>query len=189
MDNSISTKSIWDLASKAGLALGGVSIAYLVLTQYCMPSSEKVGMSMLISLLSLVLWAGKFAGCIWLMRFFMKKLAADYSDTTNSDTFKFGMWAALLSALIYSGFYLLYTTVLAPDTFAETVSMLQDSYASILPQESIDAMGEVNLSQLTFFTNLIYCFLFGTILSAILSRKIPARDPFADYKEQDSEQN
>ena len=30
-----------------------------------------------------------------------------------------------------------------------------------------------------FFINLFYCFIYGTILSAILSRNIPPRNPFA----------
>ena len=37
-----------------------------------------------------------------------------------------------------------------------------------------------NLPAITFVSNLIYCFLYGTILSAILSRSIPQPDPFAD---------
>ena len=39
-----------------------------------------------------------------------------------------------------------------------------------------------NLPQITFISNLIYCFLYGMILSFILSRNIPSKDPFADYK-------
>ena len=35
------------------------------------------------------------------------------------------------------------------------------------------------MPQITFFSNLIYCFIFGTILSLILSRNIPSKDPFA----------
>jgi hypothetical protein len=48
---------------------------------------------------------------------------------------------------------------------------------------AVDSFME-NLPQLTFFSNLIYCFLFGTVLTAILSRNIPSKDPFADYKPQ-----
>jgi hypothetical protein len=41
------------------------------------------------------------------------------------------------------------------------------------------------LPEITFISNLIYCFAFGTVLSAILSRNIPSTDPFADYKPQE----
>ena len=39
---------------------------------------------------------------------------------------------------------------------------------------------EGSYPQISFFSNLIYCFLFGTVLSAILSRDIPSRDPFSN---------
>ena len=35
------------------------------------------------------------------------------------------------------------------------------------------------MPQVMFFSNLVYCFLYGTVLSAVLSRNIPPRDPFA----------
>ena len=44
---------------------------------------------------------------------------------------------------------------------------------------NIKMMG--NMPQITFFSNLIYCFFFGTILSFILSRNVPSRNPFADH--------
>jgi hypothetical protein len=42
------------------------------------------------------------------------------------------------------------------------------------------------MGTVSFFTNLIYCFLFGVVLSAILSRNIPSRNPFADYQKKDT---
>ena len=50
-----------------------------------------------------------------------------------------------------------------------TISELMETYMEKLPQ-------------ITFFSNLIYCTAYGTVLSFILSRNIPSRDPFADYK-------
>jgi hypothetical protein len=39
-----------------------------------------------------------------------------------------------------------------------------------------------NMSSITFFSNLIYCSIYGILLSGILSRMIPSKDPFAGYK-------
>ena len=39
-----------------------------------------------------------------------------------------------------------------------------------------------NMPKYTFLGNLIYCSIFGTILSFILSRSIPSKDPFHNYK-------
>ena len=41
---------------------------------------------------------------------------------------------------------------------------------------------EEDYPQISFFSTLIYCFLYGTVLSAILSRNIPERDPFANFE-------
>ena len=43
-----------------------------------------------------------------------------------------------------------------------------------------DPAADNNLPSFSFFVNLIYCWLFGTVLSAILSRNIPSRNPFTD---------
>lgn len=185
MEKSETRRITWDIASKAGLVLGGVSIAYL-LVNMIMPTTKSIAVGALISLLGIVLWAAKFFGCIWLMKFFMKKLVAADPDTTNSDTFRLGMIIAVLSALIYAAFYLLYTSVISPDIFNESLALVQEQYATIMPAESLEAIENMNFPVMGFFSQLIYCSLFGIVLSAILSRSIPSNDPFADYK---SDQN
>lgn len=182
MDRIVTGKDIWDSASKSGLALGAVSCAYMALSQLSASgiAGPNKGLAVLISLLSILLWAAKFAGCIILMKLFMTRFASAHPGLTNNDTFKFGAATALLSALIYSGFYLAYVTIIAPDTFATVMETVTESYGSMLTQESIEAAENMNLASMSFFTNLIYCFLFGTVLSSILSRNIPSRNPFEE---------
>ena len=50
-----------------------------------------------------------------------------------------------------------------------------------MDSNTINALDKVEaiMPQMIFFSNLIYCFLYGTVLSAILSRNIPPRNPFA----------
>ena len=69
----MNTKNMWNTAGTAGLALGGVSSIYLILTQLLSGSMEEV--SLWQQILSFVLWTIKFWGCIWIMWFFMKKFA------------------------------------------------------------------------------------------------------------------
>lgn len=184
MENSITRRIIWDRASKAGLAFGGISIAYMLINSI-MPTTESVGTGMLISLIGVILWAVKFFGCIWLMKFFMKKLVQDHSEASNADTFRFGVATALLSALIFSAFYLLYTTVINPDIYVEALASVKEAYAGIMPSESMEVLDNINFATTGFFSQLIYCFLYGTVLSAILSRSIPSRDPFANNTNND----
>lgn len=181
MEKSETRNLTWDIASKAGLALGGVSIAYLLVNMF-MPTTQSIGVGALISLLGIALWAAKFFGCIWLMKFFMKKLVAADPETTNSDTFRLGMIIAVLSALIYAAFYLLYTSVISPDIYSESLALIQEQYAGMMPAESLEAIENINFPVMGFFTQLFYCSVFGIVLSAILSRNIPENDPFADYK-------
>ncbi len=178
MDGIVTRKDIWDRAGKAGLVLGAVSCAYIAITQLLASVNTSPVMAALLSVLDIILWAAKFAGCILLMKYFMKKFAADHPGLTNNDTFKLGVAIALLSALIFSGFYLAYVTIIAPDTFTNAMDTVRESYGSMMGQEALDAMENMNMASISFFSNLIYCFLFGTVLSLILSKNIPSRNPF-----------
>ena len=79
------------------------------------------------------------------------------------------------------------TTIVAfisGDALAEQMELTMQQMAPMMDSNSmalVDSYME-NLPQITFFSNLLYCFVFGTVLSYILSRSIPSRDPFADYK-------
>lgn len=182
MENIVTRKDIWDSAAKSGLALGAVSCAYMALSQLMASglSGASTGTAVLMSMLSLVLWAVKFVGCILLMKFFMRRFASAHPGLINQDTFKFGVATALLSALIYSGFYLAYVTIISPDTFSDAMATVTESYGSMMSQEALDSLENVNMATVSFFTNLIYCFLFGTVLSSILSKNIPSRNPFKE---------
>lgn len=186
MENRIPRKDLWDAAGKAGLVLGLVSSVYVVITYLLSKLSGSTGTALLVTVLNFLLWAAKFGGCIYLMKLFMTKYAAAHPGLDNSDTFRFGMVTALLSALIFAAFDLAYVTWIAPDTYAQAIETAAEAYGNILPAESIEAMQEINMGQVSFFTNLIYCFLFGTVLSAILSRNIPSRNPFADFRQNDN---
>ena len=173
---------IWESAAKAGLVLGGVSIVYLLCTMFSGKLVEHAGtgLSVIISLVKFLLWIAKFAGCILLMRLFMQRFSQADPSADNARVFRFGALTALLSALIYSAFYLAYVSFIAPDTFDKALEMVQDNpMLSAYPMDGIEEMIP-RMPTISFFANLIYCWLFGTILSAILSRNIPSRNPFTD---------
>lgn len=171
--------SIWNSAGKAGLALGGVSVVYLLIVQLLSKIGEpSLGLLILINVSTVILWAAKLIFCIYLMRFFMKKYAKVDPEVDNSKTFRFGFLAALLSALIYAAAYLGYITFIDPDVFAESFEMLRDN--PMMDAASLEALDEMLPSMPTyaFFINLIYCTIYGTIVSAFLSRNIPSSNPF-----------
>ena len=183
MEKTFSRKDLWDAAGKAGLVLGLVSCAYLLITQLLTKGAGSTGAGFISVLFGLLLWAAKLVGCIVLMKYFMKKFAEAHPGLDNSDTFRFGLVTALLSALIFSAFNLAYFTWIMPDAYATVMENAIETYGSMLPAESIEAMEEMNFGTISFFSNLIYCFLYGTVLSAILSRSIPSSNPFAGYRQ------
>jgi hypothetical protein len=169
--------SMLEQAGKAGLVLGGVSIAYMLLTMLTGKAAEN-GPAVLLGLVNILLWVAKFLGCIYLMRFFILRFAANDPEADNSRAFRFGTLTALLSALIYSAFYLAYVSFIAPDTFEEALSALTDN--PMLDSNTLTAVEDMipRMPTISFFVNLIWCWLFGTILAAIFSRNISSKNPF-----------
>ena len=118
------------------------------------------------------------------MKFFMKQFTAENKEATNSNTFRLGMAMAILSALVYSAFAFANVAFISPDLYTEQMDAMMQQMAPMMDSNTMSVMETYmeNLAQITFFTNLIYCFLYGTVLSFILSRNIPSKDPFAEYK-------
>ena len=173
---------IWEHAGKAGLVLGGVSIVYMVLTMLTGKLAEDAGagLTTVLGLVNFLLWGIKFAACIFLMRFFMLRFSQADPSANNARVFRFGTLAALLSALLYSAFYMAYVSFIEPDTFEKTLEMLQDN--PMLGAAQMDSLEELipRMPTLSFFVNLVWCWLFGTVLAAIFSRNIPPQNPFTD---------
>jgi hypothetical protein len=169
--------NIWEQAGKAGLVLGGVSIVYMVLTMLTGKAAEN-GPAFLLSMVNVLLWAAKFAACIFLMRFFILRFAAKDPEADNSRAFRFGTLTALLSALLYSAFYLAYVSFIQPDIFEEALTSLTDN--PMIDSNTMSAIEEMipRMPTMSFFFNLIWCWLFGTVLAAIFSRNISSKNPF-----------
>ena len=91
---------------------------------------------------------------------------------------------ALLSAILYSGAAFANVAFISADLFDEQMAAMMQQMAPMMDSNTMSMMDTYmeNLPQITFVSNFIYCFIFGTVLSYILSRNIPSKDPFAEYK-------
>jgi hypothetical protein len=174
-------KDIWESANYAGLALGLVSVIYMYISKAVGTSGMSTGTMVLVAT---PLWIAKFAGCIFLMKFFMKKFASAHPEADNKDIFRMGAATALLSAFFYSALQFVDMVYISPEVYTNEIELAMQQYSSVMDSNSRNMMKSMidHLPQLQFVWNLIYCFSFGTILSAILSRNIGNQDPFADYK-------
>ena len=179
MEQNIIRKDMWNIAAKAGLALGLTSTAYMFATQLISGAS-----GFMISIFSFILWAAKFSGCIMLMKFFMGKFAESHPEVTNRDTFNFGKAAAILSALVYAAASFANVAFISGDAMVEQMHLVMQQMGSMMDSNTMAMMEKYidYLPEYTFFSTLLYSFIFGVVLSFILSRNIPSRDPFADYK-------
>ena len=56
--------------------------------------------------------------------------------------------------------------------------------APVMDSNARNQMDDIvaKLPQITFFSNFFYCIIYGSVLSFILSRNIPNKNPFADNK-------
>ena len=169
---------MWEEAGKAGLALGMVSTAYLFISQFVTTAELPAFVSMIANV---ALWTGKFAGCIWLMIFFMKRFAAMDAKFDNSATFRFGFAAAFLSAIVYAAASFANSAFISADMLNEQINLLMQQMAPAMDSNTMQQMDDMmgKLPQLTFFSNLFYCTVYGGVLSFILSRNIPDKNPFA----------
>ena len=180
MNESITTGAILNRAAVTGLALGAVSTAYMFAVQYL---PQTIPSAIAVTILTMVLWIAKFVGCILIIRASMQRTADSYDGVERRHTRRLGIFAALFSALIYSAVSLANILYINPGEIDEAFDMIMSEYSKILDSNSLSAIDSFkdNLPTMTFFSNLIYCFLYGTIVSAILSRYIPDVDPFAGF--------
>lgn len=179
MEQNIIRKDMWNTAAKAGIVLGSISTAYMFLAQFIAGTSGIISV-----ILSMILWVAKFGGCIWTMSFYMKRHVAEHPEIGCKDTFRLGMVAALLSALVYAAAAFANIAFISSDIIAEQYAIIVQEMSSKLDSNTLTLMESFmeRLPQFTFFSYLIYCTTFGTVLSFILSRNIPSKDPFANYK-------
>jgi hypothetical protein len=180
MEQNTLKKNMWNAAGTAGLALGAVSAAYLFAGQFIAGDIDAPA-SFWQQAIAIVLWVTKFIGCIWLMNFFMKKFLRENEGIDQKTLFRMGMLTALLSALMFSAIYLANMLYISADYYDQIFQTAIRQMASSLDSNSLSELRKImdKLPQITFIYYLTYCFLFGTVLSAILSRNILPKNPFA----------
>jgi len=176
--------NFWNDAGFAGLILGGISILYFVINLLLGKASANGVGTVAFNLLSMILWAGKTFLCGYLLYKALKKFALK-EKAHKSRVFRFGMATAILSALLYSAANLLYLTM-NPEVIEQSMSLVAEAYSSMLTADQIDQIMDMSSSMpsYSFFANLIYCWLYGTVLSAIFAGIICKNDdnPFANQE-------
>lgn len=179
MNEGISRKTLWNDAAKGGLILG---IATILLQEAGQLIPGIIESGIFRGFASVVLWLAKFCGCIYLLRFLMKKFVAEHTEAGNRDSRHFGEAVCLLSAILVAGFSLVNILYINPDLIQESIDTMAQSYSSMMTSEQLESIDELtsDLPVITFFSTLLYCALFGVIASAIISNNVPERKSIFD---------
>lgn len=174
MEEKISAKTVWDEAARSGLILGLFSAACLGLKELSSLSSS----TFLVTAAAIVLWALEFFGCIFLMQRRMNKFYADYQGVTFRDVYVFGRRVALLSGLILAAVNAGIIYLLPDETMDAALAQVYSSMGSSMTASMRDTMEGIvaKMPVYVFFFQWFYCFIYGTILSAILSRRFISKD-------------
>ena len=170
------SKTLWNEAGRVGFVFGGFSSLCLVLKM----GASLTGSSFLVQAAAIILWAVEFFGCILLMKKYMLDLRDKYDGATIEDVYHFGRRVALLSGLILAAVDAFITMKLPPETVENVVAELSTAVSS---QFGSGYEGEVGrfvdkLPLYTFIGQWLYCFLYGSLLSGIMSRYIYLQGPF-----------
>ena len=177
--DSATKKTFWNYAGTAGLMLGMITSANMFIGQYL---STLQMSNFLIRVIGILLWCVETGGCIGLMYFYMKKFALEFPAEDRKTIHRLGVAIAFFSALLYSAVSFANLAYISAEYYDGVYMEAIQNAASALDSNSRALMAKFmeNLPQIAFFSNLIYCFLFGTIASSIISRSIFTKNIFSE---------
>ena len=168
MKKQLDNSTLWNEAARTGALLGLVSVGCLLLRELAAAS----GVQFLITAATVLLWVTEFFGCILILKRRMLDLRDAWQDVKMADTYRLGRRAALLSGLVLASAQALVVMYMPQETVEQLVSAVSESMKmSASQQEEMSGMMD-RLPVLTFLFQWLYCFLYGTVLSGILSRYI-----------------
>jgi hypothetical protein len=184
MKKTMDNNAVWNEAGKGALYLGGLSVLCLSLKEV----SALSGSSFLITAAAVILWVVEFFGCILLMKRSLLDFRDKYEDVKMADTARLGRRMALLSGLLLASAQALFIMQMPQEDMNALVDQL--SGAMSMGASEREAMDGVltRLPVFTFVFQWLYCFLYGTVLSSILSRYIFMQEVLG-FRPKDQDEN
>ena len=167
MNKTLDNTSLWNEAAKTGAYLGGISVGCLALKELAAAS----GSSFWIQAAAIILWAVQFFGCILVLKNGMVAFRDRYEEVKMADTFRMGRRSALLSGLLVASAQALFIMKAPEADITALTDQLEEALPGGVGREEVDrVMGY--LPVIMFISQWIYCYLYGTVLSSLLSRFI-----------------
>ena len=177
--------TIWNEAARAGLLFGAVSVGCLVLKELATLS----GSTFLMQAAAIILWVVEFFGCILIMKNIMLRFRDKYDGVKMEDTYKMGRRAALLSGLILASAQALFILKMPPESLDTMIDeMMASAQLLSTDRDAVEAALD-KLPVITFIFQWLYCFLYGSILSSIMSRYIFLQKLFGGFHPKEDDDN
>ena len=172
----LDSKTLWNEAGRVGFVFGGFSSLCLLLKE----GAALTGSTFLVQAAAIILWAVEFFGCILLMKKYMLDFRDKYEGVSMVDTYRFGRRVGLLSGLILATVHAVILLKLPQETVSTLVNDLTAALNGKVGGITEDEVGRIidRLPLYIFFVQWVYCFLYGSLLSAIMSRYIFMQDIF-----------
>ena len=171
-------KTLWNEAGRVGFVFGGFSSLCLLLKE----GAALTGSTFLVQAAAIILWAVEFFGCILLMKKYMLDLRDKFDGVTVMDTYRFGRRIALFSGLILASVDAAVIMYMPQETVESVIAELNTAISSKMGAGYEGEIGRFvdKLPLYTFIGQWLYCFLYGSLLSAIMSRYLYVQDVFND---------
>ena len=166
----IDSKIISSEAAKTALVFGAISGGYIFISQLLAQAESQL----LVSAVSGILWLGKLVGCILLMLFFMKKLRGSYEGVSRQNLLAYGTQIALFSAIITAACSYIAVQYVFPGQTKDIFDTVLQTYSGMMDSNSLAQLDKMegNFGVISLVSNLIWCFVYGWILSSIMSSSL-----------------
>lgn len=170
MKKEFSSSVSWNSAALAGLVMGVFTIAVDYL-----PSLPLLlgGTGVFVGILNFILKVVKIVACViafkYLLERFHNNVKVGYPELQ-----RYGQKIALFSSILVSGFTMLQLLVINPDMIAQVVKSTQEAYQGMMDSNTATAMEKMMnvIPAFTFIFTLLYCYLWGWMLSTAFARRL-----------------
>jgi len=176
MKEVVDNKTLWNEAARVGIVFGLFSSVCLGLKE----AAALTNSTLLVTAAAIILWAVEFFGCILLMKKYMLDELEKHEGMTQLQLYKFGRRVALLSGFILAVVNAVIVSLIPDETLAETLNETMAAMPASMQADAEDTMALMmdKFPLLTFLGQWFYCFLYGSILSGIMSRYVSVYSVF-----------
>ena len=123
------------------------------------------------TLISVILWVLRFSASIWLLLRFIKEWAANFDEFTYGNGVSFGFITCTFSSMIVAVTRWASVAFINKETFQQAMQEAMERFEEQGNSQIMDTFASIsdNLPVIVLFSTLVYCVIYGLILSSILA--------------------